>query len=33
MQANGDVEQEKTIDSLQKWFEDNKNLPNKIGKH
>ncbi|XP_013113296.1 alpha-tocopherol transfer protein-like [Stomoxys calcitrans] len=30
MQAIGDAEQEKTIDYLQKWFEENKKLPNKI---
>lgn len=31
MQAKGDEEQEQTIDYLQKWFEDNPKLPNKIG--
>ncbi|XP_075155398.1 alpha-tocopherol transfer protein-like [Haematobia irritans] len=30
MQAIGDAEQENTIDYLQKWFEENNKLPNKI---
>ncbi|XP_061399015.1 alpha-tocopherol transfer protein-like [Musca vetustissima] len=30
MQAKGDEEQEQAIDLLQKWFEDNPKLPNKI---
>uniref|UniRef100_A0A1I8P057 CRAL-TRIO domain-containing protein n=1 Tax=Stomoxys calcitrans TaxID=35570 RepID=A0A1I8P057_STOCA len=30
MNIYGDTEQEKIIDDLQKWFEENKKLPNKI---
>lgn len=32
MYTYGGVEDEKTVDSLQKWFEENDKLPSKIGK-
>lgn len=32
MEITGDLEQEKIIDYLQKWFEENRKLPSKISK-
>lgn len=32
MATNNDEDYEKTIDNLQTWFEENKNLPKQIGK-
>lgn len=32
MTAHNDEDYENTIDNLQKWFAENKNLPKEIGK-
>lgn len=33
MEVKGNSDQEEIIDNLQKWFEDNTKLPNKIGEY